>query len=235
MGMFGDNMKKPNLRLQIRFDFNITAPDALLDMDHGELCRKLAVLLGPAVAQGMPTVTAKQLERASITLVDHHHHLDVERLAGTQIPVDAVVEAAPHLTDGEATLVAQRASPRAPTEPDALSRYLRRQALDLVSEYRLVPCTITGVMSNGSHGDLSGELNLTNGHIFPAEAHKQTRLAPSQGPLAVKVDGTPVTLVAALSGQTLTGPVLDVAVPTLLPHRTALLARWQARQPSPLK
>ena len=32
----------------------------------------------------------------------------------------------------------------------------------------------------------------------------------------------------AAAGHTLTGPVLDVAVPSLVPHRDALLARWQA-------
>lgn len=223
-------MKKANLRLQIRFDFNLQAPEALLQMDHAELCRKIAVLLGSAVAQGMPTVTAKQLERANIALLDHHHHVDVTRLGGAQISPAAVMEAAPHLTDEEAALVAQRSAPKAPAEPEALARYLRRQALDMVSEYRLVPCTITGVLSNGNSGKLSGELNLTNGHIFPAEAHKQTRLAQNQRPLVVSVDGTPVTLAAELSGQTLTGPVLDVAVPSLLPHRAALLQRWKAQQ-----
>ena len=44
----------------------------------------------------------------------------------------------------------------------------------------------------------------------------------------MSVADTPVVLAAECSGHTLTGPVLDVAVPSLVPHRDALLARWQA-------
>jgi hypothetical protein len=221
-------MAKPNLRLQIRFDFDLHAPEGLLAIEHGELCRKLSVLLGAAVAQGMPTVTAKQLGRAGISMLAHHHHVDVVTLGGTQIPASAVLDAAPHLTDEEAAQVARRAAAKAPTEPEALSRHLRRQALALVNEYRLVPCTISGLLPSGSSTQLGGELNLTNGHIFLAEAHKQTRLAQRQPALQVRIDGTPVTLAAELSGQTLTGPVLDVAVSTMAPHRAELIARWQS-------
>lgn len=225
-------MKKANLRLQIRFDFALHAPEALLSMDHAELCKKLSTLLGPAVAQGMPTVTAKQLGRAQIALLEHHHHLDVVSLAPSAIPVEQVVSVAPHLTDDEAATVARRAAAKAPSEPEALQRHLRRLAMELASEYRLVPCTVRGLLTSGAPGEVHGDLNLTNGHIFPAEAHKSTRLAAGQPPLAVEVEGASVLLRAALSGQTLTGPVLDVTVPDLVPHRTALLARWQAGQTS---
>ncbi|MBL8438620.1 MAG: hypothetical protein JNM61_10515 [Zoogloeaceae bacterium] len=225
-------MKKANLRLQIHFDFALHAPDALLNLDHADLCKKIATLLGPAVAQGMPTVSAKQLDRAQIALLEHHHHLDVTHLVPAAIPVEQVVAAAPHLTDDEAAGVARRAGSKAPTDPEALLRHLRRLAMETASEYRLVRCTARGLLTSGAAGEVHGDLNLTNGHIFPAEAHKSTRLAAGQPPLSVRVEGTPVVLPATLSGQTLTGPVLDVAVADLVPHRTALLARWQASQTS---
>ena len=59
-------------------------------------------------------------------------------------------------------------------------------------------------------------------------SHRQTRLRADQGPLRVEVAGTAVAVSAECSGHTLTGPVLDVAVAQLVPHRGALLARWQA-------
>ncbi|MBL8447614.1 MAG: hypothetical protein JNJ44_09420 [Zoogloeaceae bacterium] len=221
-------MKKANLRLQIRFDFALHAPEALLGLDHGELCKKLAMLLGPAVTQGMPTVSAKQLDRAQISLVEHHHHLEVTNLVPAAIPIEQVVSAAPHLTNDEAASVARRAGSKAPSEPEALQRHLRRLAMETASEYRLVPCITHGVLTSGAAGEVHGDLNLTNGHIFPAEAHKSTRLAAGQPALAVHVEGTSVILQATFSGQTLTGPVLDVAVADLVSHREALLARWQA-------
>lgn len=222
-------MKKTNLCLQIRFDFKLCAPDAVVEMDHAELCRKLSTLLGSTVVKGMPTVTAKQLELANIALVESHHHLEIAHLGGPEIAPAAVIEVAPHLTDAEVATVVQRSGAKAPTEAEALARYLRRQALNLVSEYRLVPCTVAGLLSSGKPAELTGELNLTNGHIFPAEAHKQTRLAQKQPPLMVTVTGTAITLSAEHSGQTLTGPVLDVQVGSLVPHRAALLECWRAR------
>ena len=46
--------------------------------------------------------------------------------------------------------------------------------------------------------------------------------------LVMAVAGTDVVLTAECSGHTLTGPVLDVTVKQLVPHRGVLLARWQA-------
>ena len=105
---------------------------------------------------------------------------------------------------------------------------MRRQALALVNEYRLVPCSVAALLSNGKPAQIQGRLNLTNGHVFLSDEHRQTRLQANQGGLKVSVEGTSVVVLAESSGHTLTGPVLDVHVQALVPHRDALLSRWLA-------
>ena len=117
---------------------------------------------------------------------------------------------------------------RLPAAESEQAAYLRGQALALVNEYRLVPCAVEAQLTSGKPAHIEGRLNLTNGHIFLDASHRQTRLQAGQGALRVSIAGTPVALAAECSGHTLTGPVLDVAVGSLVPHRDVLLARWQA-------
>lgn len=221
-------MSAANVRLQLQFDLELAVPASVAALDHARLCQKLAELLGPTVIQGLPVIAGKQLAKAEVRVVKHHHRLDAVAKATARIEPASIVEAAPHLTDAEVATLAARAAARLPAAEADQAGYLRSQALALVNEYRLVGCRVDALLSNGKPTQIEGKLNLTNGHIFLDASHRQTRLQQAQGPLRVAVGETDVVLAAECSGHTLTGPVLDVAVKQLVPHRPALLARWQA-------
>jgi hypothetical protein len=221
-------MSAANVRLQLQFDLELAVPDSMATLDHARLCQKLAELLGPTVIQGLPAIAGKQLAKAEVRVVKHHHRLDAQAKAVARIEPARIVEAAPHLTDAEVATLAARAAARLPAVEAEQAAYLRSQALALVNEYRLVGCRVDALLSSGKPAQIEGKLNLTNGHIFLDASHRQTRLQQAQGPLRVAVGETGVVLAAECSGHTLTGPVLDVAVKQLVPHRAALLARWQA-------
>lgn len=221
-------MSAANVRLQLQFDLELAVPASVAALDHARLCQKLAELLGPTVIQGLPVIAGKQLAKAEVRVVKHHHRLDAVAKATARIEPASIVEVAPHLTDAEVTTLAARAAARLPAAEAEQAGYLRSQALALVNEYRLVGCRVDALLSNGKPTQIEGKLNLTNGHIFLDASHRQTRLQQAQGPLRVAVGETDVVLAAECSGHTLTGPVLDVAVKQLVPHRAALLARWQA-------
>lgn len=221
-------MSAANVRLQLQFDLELAVPASVAALDHARLCQKLAELLGPTVIQGLPVIAGKQLAKAEVRVVKHHHRLDAVARAVARIEPARIVEAAPHLTDAEVATLATRAAARLPAAEADQAGYLRSQALALVNEYRLVGCRVDALLSNGKPTQIEGKLNLTNGHIFLDASHRQTRLQQAQGPLRVAVGETDVVLAAECSGHTLTGPVLDVAVKLLVPHRAALLARWQA-------
>ena len=221
-------MSAANVRLQLQFDLELAVPASVAALDHARLCQKLAELLGPTVIQGLPVIAGKQLAKAEVRVVKHHHRLDAVARAVARIEPARIVEAAPHLTDAEVATLAARAAARLPAAEADQAGYLRSQALALVNEYRLVGCRVDALLSNGKPTQIEGKLNLTNGHIFLDSSHRQTRLQQAQGPLRVAVGETDVVLAAECSGHTLTGPVLDVAVKQLVPHRPALLARWQA-------
>lgn len=221
-------MSAANVRLQLQFDLELAVPASVAALDHARLCQKLAELLGPTVIQGLPVIAGKQLAKAEVRVVKHHHRLDAVARAVARIEPARIVEAAPHLTDAEVATLAARAAARLPAAEAEQAGYLRSQALALVNEYRLVGCRVDALLSNGKPTQIEGKLNLTNGHIFLDASHRQTRLQQAQGPLRVAVGETDVVLAAECSGHTLTGPVLDVAVKQLVPYRAALLARWQA-------
>ncbi len=221
-------MSVVNVRLQLQFELDLTVPDSLAALDHAQLCQTLAGLLGPTVIQGLPVIAGKQLAKADMRVVKHHHRLDAEVKTAVRIEPSRILEAAPHLTDAEVATLAARAAARLPKGEAEQASYLRGQALALVNEYRLVACVVDALLSSGKPTQIEGKLNLTNGHIFLDASHRQTRLQNAQGALRVGVAGTDVELRAECSGHTLTGPVLDVAVKQLVPHRGALLARWQA-------
>ena len=221
-------MSAANVRLQLQFDLELAVPASVAALDHARLCQKLAELLGPTVIQGLPVSAGKQLAKAEVRVVKHHHRLDAVARAVARIEPARIVEAAPHLTDAEVATLAARAAARLPAAEADQAGYLRSQALALVNEYRLVGCRVDALLSNGKPTQIEGKLNLTNGHIFLDASHRQTRLQQAQGPLRMAVGETDVVLAAECSGHTLTGPVLDVAVKQLVPHRAALLARWQA-------
>lgn len=220
-------MTQPNLRLRLRFDLELMVPHGLSEADHASLCRQLGEVLGSTVLQGLPAISAKQLAKAGVSLLSHHHHLEVENLAAMPLAAGRVHRAAPHLTDAEVAELCLRAAPKAPADEGELLRYLRRQALALVSEYRLVPCTLHAQLSSGAPVEIPASLNLTNGSVMLAEQHRKSRLNSGQGAIAVLVEGLEQPLGARLSGHTLSGPVLDVEVERLVPHRDLLVSLWQ--------
>jgi len=221
-------MSGPNVRVQLRFDLELSAPAALADLDHSRLCKVLSSALGPVI-HSLPTISGKQLAKGGITVLAHHHHLDAKSLALPAVDRMQVILAAPHLTDAEIDQVAARVAGRLPAGSDEILAFLRLQALALVNEYRLVACQVSATLSSGKPAVIDGELNLTNGHIFLGEMHRQTRLQAGQGGLPVRIAATDFQLAAECSGHTLTGPVLDVPVGDLVPHRDVLIARWQSR------
>ncbi|MBT0960195.1 hypothetical protein [Denitromonas iodatirespirans] len=219
-------MTRSNARLTVHFEFELVVPDALAGLDCDALRQQLAGILGDTVFKGMPTVSAKQLAKAGIHLQAHRHQLEAE-LCGVQVIDGALLASvAPHLTDHEVQQLCRLAAAKAPTDPVALRSYLRRQALKLVNDYRLVPCTVRGQISNGAIASLGAQLNLTNGGVLVNETHRKTRLKADQAAVEILLSDPEVVLPAKLSGHTLSGPVLAVDVAHLAHHRDGLQAMW---------
>lgn len=219
-------MGKAGVRLQITFDFELAGPESLRGLDHAALCKALQGLLGP-VAQGMPTVTAKQLARAGIDVVRHHHHLDARHLGIPDLDRNMLIAAAPHLTDTELDQLGHALAGKLPGNADEQAKLARRKALAMVSDYRLIDCIVVAKLTSGAMAELAATLNLTNGNILVADKDRQQRLKSEQGLLEVRIPRTGTTVRASLSGQTLSGPVLGVEIAELAAHRDALITCWQ--------
>lgn len=218
-------MTKANLRLHIAFDFELEAPETLLQLDQEALCRELSGVLGSLVLQGMPTISAKQLAKAGVVVRGHHHHLAAENTTLPSIPRELLIAAAPHLTDPELAQLSARAAGKQldAAEPQ---QALRRLALAMVGDFRLVDCVLTAVLSSGKTASLEGRLNLTNGSVLIAEQDRQHRLQPKE-PAVVTVPATRAALHAECSGHTLSGPVLAVSIAQLATARDELIAIWE--------
>lgn len=221
-------MTKANLKLNVVFEFELAAPPAILAENHQNLCKAVQELLGAMVLQGMPTVTAKQLGKAGIAVVSHHHHIDVVNTAAAPVPREELVAAGPHLTDEELDQLARHTSGRVPVTDIERGRFLRRHALTLVGDFRMIPCVISARLVSGKDAALKGRLNLTNGSVLLNEQDRQNRLQTIQNALQVEVNGTGVRLRATCAGNTLSGPVIEVAVAELACHRDALIGAWLA-------
>lgn len=220
-------MSKPNLKLTVSFEFELEAPTAFVDASHERLCKAVQELLGAMVLQGMPTVTAKQLAKAGVAVVSHHHHLDVLNTAAASVPREELVAAGPHLTDDELDQLARRSAGRVPPTDIERGRFLRRHALALAGEFRMVPCVVGGRLSSGKDATLTARLNLTNGSVLVSEQDRQSRLQANQDGLVVAIQGSEVRLRGACAGHTLSGPVIEVALGELAAHRDTLVAIWQ--------
>ncbi len=220
-------MSQPDLKLSITFEFELSAPGELRELGHENLCKAMHDLLGAMVLQGMPTVTAKQLGKAGVSVLSHHHHLDVANAAAAAIPRAEYVAAAPHLTDDELVQLARRTSGKLPVIEGERARVLRRHALALVGEFRMVPCVVHARLSSGKDAQLQGRLNLTNGSVLLGEQDRQSRLQPNQDSLRVEGGGTAVGLKASCAGHTLSGPVIEVPLTELAAHRDTLIGLWQ--------
>ncbi len=220
-------MSQPDLKLSITFEFELSAPNDLRGLGHENLCKAMHDLLGAMVLQGMPTVTAKQLGKAGVSVLSHHHHLDVANTAAAAIPRAEYVAATPHLTDDELVQLARRTSGKLPVIEGERARVLRRHALALVGEFRMVPCVVHARLSSGKDAQLQGRLNLTNGSVLLGDGDRQSRLQPNQDSLRVEGSGTGVGLKASCAGHTLSGPVIEVPLTELAAHRDALIALWQ--------
>jgi hypothetical protein len=222
-------MPTPNLKLHVVFEFEVAAPETLLSGDHDALCRKFGDLLGGLALQGMPKVTATQLAKVGASLVAHHHRLDVRNLDTPVIERAALIAAAPHLTDEELDRLAQQGG-KIPGEAAEQRRHLRRQALALVKEYRLVPCQVEGrLKSNGTAVTLSAMLNLTNGRVMVGEADRQHRLQTGPGAVTVLAAGGAASLAGNCEGHTLSGPVIGVSIDDIAKAREVLIGLWRKR------
>lgn len=220
-------MSKSNVRLQLSFEFDLTVPDPLGGLDQAQLCKLLAETLGATVLQGLPAISAKQLGKAGIRVDGCHHRLDARNAAATPVPPAMLAACGPHLTDQELAELARKVAGRVFPSDDAMQKTVRRMALALVSDYRLVPCKVEGLGSSGRPVVLEARLNLTNGSILVGERDRQQRLQPGQPPLSIEVEGVAERFRAGFAGQTLSGPVLAVDTAELAPARAALVALWQ--------
>ncbi|MCB1960550.1 MAG: hypothetical protein KDE68_08510 [Rhodocyclaceae bacterium] len=222
-------MAKANARLRVTFDLDLLVPDAMASLDRSELAERLGAVLGATVLKGMPTVTTKQLAKAGIELCTSRHLLEAEGLASPTFEHAAVMSAAPHLTDAEVDALCRQPLKKKPPANE-LPAYIRRLALQRVNEYRLVPCHLRAIASGGETVELAAHLNLTNGGVLVDDAHRKTKLKTGQPEIAVTVDGADITLSAHLGGHTLGGPLLEVAICAIAPHRSALLECWEAQK-----
>ena len=210
----------PNTRLKLSFELDLSVPDEMAQLDPTRLEAALAQLLGTTVFKGMPTVSGKQLAKGAVAIVAHRYALQAESLLAAQLDAEMVKQIAPHLNNEEVAVLCKRAAAKAPADPAALPAYIRRQAMAMASGYRLVPCAVTALNTAEKAVEMGGQLNITNGAILIEEAHRKTRLKGDQGAVRVTVAG--IALQAALSGHTLSGPVLEVDVKALGAHRDAL-------------
>jgi hypothetical protein len=223
-------MPKPNLKLHVAFEFEIAAPEALLACDHATLCHRLSDMLAPVVLQGMPKVTATQLSKVGANLLGHHCHLEAENLSAPAAGQADIAAAAPHLTDEEIDRLARQVAGKTPENAAELQRYLRRQALALVNEYRLVPCQVEGKLkSGGTVTDIVEEatLNLTNGSVMVAESSRQNHLQQGAGVVTLVAADGAVRIVGNCEGHTLSGPVINVSIADIAKARDALIKLWQ--------
>ncbi len=220
-------MSKANVKLQLTFDLDVAAPERLLELDHESLCKTFSELLGAMVLQGLPTIAGKQLAKAGATVETHHAHLSAMALNARPLERDILVAAAPHLTDDELEQLSRKAQGKLPESEEELVRHLRRHALKLVNDYRMVPCTVAAKLTSGSPAQLEGKLNLTNGSVLIGERDRQSRLQANQGAIVIEPLGTGVRLEGACAGHTLSGPVIEVSVAQLAVHRDPLIAAWQ--------
>ncbi|MCL2590986.1 MAG: hypothetical protein FWD67_08965 [Betaproteobacteria bacterium] len=225
-------MPKANLKLHIAFEFEITAPEALLAYDHATLCQKLNDMLGPLVLQGMPKVTTTQLAKAGASIVGHHCHLDAKNLSLPAIDRAVMVATAPHLTDEEFDNLASKLAGKTPGDPAELQRLLRRCALAMANEYRLIPCQVEGKLkSGGAFTDVtvSATLNLTNGSVMIDEPYRQSHLQQGVGVVTLIAADGAVRITGNCEGHTLSGPLINVSIADISKSRDALIRLWQAK------
>lgn len=223
-------MKPPSVRLQLIFDLDLTLPADALGSDPAALQRRIAESLGAMVLQGLPTIAAKQLAKADIAVAGSAHRLSVTSIATEAVdPLvrEAMVASAPHLTDDEYVRLAVRIGDRLSADPDERSRMLRRQALAIANEFRLVPCVVHAVLTSEQPGTLDATLNLTNGSVM-VEAHDRSkRLLPGQHEVEVEVPAAGLRFKASYAGHTISGPVIEAPVCEIARHRDALIGLWQ--------
>ena len=225
-------MSKANLKLHVTFEFEIVAPEALLTHNHATLCQKLSEMLGPLVLHGMPKVTATQLAKAGASLIGHHCHLDAKNLSLPAVDRAAVVAAAPHLTDGELDDLSRQLAGKTPEDPMELQRLLRRRALAVVNEYRLVPCQVEGKLKTGgasTDATLDATLNLTNGSVMIDEHHRHSHLQQGINVITLVAADGAVRMTGNCEGHTLSGPVINVSIADISKSRDALIRLWQAK------
>lgn len=221
-------MSHANIKLTVSFEFELAAPEQIAALSHEQLCRHFSQTLGKMVLQGMPTVTRKQLAAESITLLKHHHHLDVAPVGGIDIDRELLIAAAPHLTDDELDQLAAEAGRKKAVAPEALPKALRRLALQLVNEFRLVPCEISGTGPAGEARSVRGQLNLTNGCVLVDKDDRSTRLRAGDDAVSITPAGTTVSMRGHCAGHTLSGPVMEVPIDRLAAQRDALIRAWQS-------
>ncbi|MDX5444763.1 MAG: transposon-transfer assisting family protein [Zoogloeaceae bacterium] len=221
-------MKPSAVRLQLSFDFQLSVPEALASADADVLQRTLTEALGTMVLQGLPTIAAKQLARSGITIERHSCAVAAsDQAPAVEIDRALLVAAAPHLTDDELRRLAGRVLGKLPATPDEQFKAVRRHALALANEFRLVPGVVHAVLTSEQPGTLDATINLTNGSVMIESHDRQKRLLPGQHEVAVEVPGAGLRLKASYAGHTISGPVIEVPIAELAGNRDALVGLWQ--------
>lgn len=223
-------MKPLPVRLDLAFHLELKLPPELSAADPARLQQQLAEALGAMVLQGLPTIATKQLAKSGVEVKGSGVKLSVQTLtpeisAGLKELLPGV---APHLTDEELrVLTAFAAGLPGAAAPEELKRALRRKALSIANEFRLVPCRVHALLTSGEAGVLEAVLNLTNGSVMVEAQDRQKRLHPGQSQVGVEVPQAQVSLEGAYAGHTISGPVIEVQVTSMGTHRDALIGLWQ--------
>lgn len=221
-------MKPSNARMQLVFDFELSVPDELAALDPSALKVRLGEILGAMVVQGLPTIAGKQLAKSGVTIVGQTHQIAAAGMVASNIDRAELIAAAPHLTDDELARLAQRAGTKLAGGAEDRLRALRRHALAIANEFRLVPCVVHVVLTSEQPGELSATLNLTNGSIMVEGQDRQKRLLPGQHGVSIEIPAAGVKLPGTYAGHTISGPVIEVAVADIAKHRDVLIGAWQA-------
>jgi len=217
--------------LHLTYTIALEIPAALEKVPAEDLAKTLDGLLGEPVHQGLKAVVAKRLAGAGVRVTALSHRAKVERerrAVGTLIPRAQLIAAAPHLTDEELADVEASIGSMPFLSPDELHKRIRARALKRANEVRLVPVRVVGERINGEPFEGEASLNITHGGLFFPEALRSLRFK-ANAPVQVFLPWSDTPLTATYRGATLGGPVVEVPLEQLAPHRDQLIAAWRSQ------
>lgn len=223
-------MPREHEKFQLTFEFEVNVSKGAHPTDRALLRARFQEILGSVVFDGMRNIVGKRLEQVGMSLETYTHELKLlnAKAPGPKIAREAIIAAAPHLTDAEIEQLMAEVSARHDHKVAVTEKLLRRYGLQIAQEYRLAPCVVRGVLTSGKPAALDAEINLTNGHVIFPESCKSARLDQHAAPITVDI-ASGGSMPAQYSGYTLTGPVVDVPIVEMAPHRDQLISAWQAQ------